>query len=186
MEKRWPDNRARYGQAEVVAHYASAKGLQPCERYVFDRYLSPGSAVLDLGVGGGRTTPFLSSVAGRYVGVDYSQAMVMACKSKWPQLDFRWGDATDLGEFSSGEFDASVFSFNGIDYIDSNQARQRCFSEVARVLRPGGLFVFSSHNARQLGVWPLQERAKAYKVAWRVVRAAGRSLTPRRCRRQVP
>ena len=176
MEAGRPDNLARYSQADVVAHYASAEGLQPCERYVFDRYLNPGAAILDLGVGGGRTTPFLSSLGGRYVGADYSQAMVMVCRSKWPQLDFRWCDATEMGEFSQNEFDAVIFSFNGIDSIGTVEARQRCFSEVARVLRPRGLFVFSSHNARQLGVWPQLEGAKAYQIAWRVVRSVGKSV----------
>ena len=39
-------------------------------------------AILDLGVGGGRTTPHLSSIAARYVGADYAAEMVARCQDK--------------------------------------------------------------------------------------------------------
>ncbi len=172
-----PGNLERYSQVDVVAHYASAEGLQPCERLIFDRHLTPGGAILDLGVGGGRTTPHLASAAGRYVGADYSTAMVEICKLRWPQLDFRWCDATDMSQFGPAEFDVVVFSFNGIDYIDHDDARRRCLSEVARILKSGGVFIFSSHNARQLGIWPQLEGARLHQQLWRSVRAVGKSLS---------
>jgi SAM-dependent methyltransferase len=164
-----------YESEQVVSFYERQADLQPCETYLFRKYIRPGAAVLDMGVGGGRTTQALSSTAGRYVGADYSRAMVDACARRYPGLEFRHCDATQMTQFASGEFDVMVFSFNGIDYITDGDARARCLAEASRVLRDGGVFIFSSHNARQLGIWPVYQGASASQAAWRTVRALGKS-----------
>ena len=64
-----------YSQPSVAAHYAALDHLTACERSLFDTYLRSGMDILDIGVGGGRTTPYLSHVASRYVGLDYSEEM---------------------------------------------------------------------------------------------------------------
>ncbi len=171
-----PDiNLAIYNQPDVVKHYADASGLQPCEAYIFEKYIRPGEAILDIGMGGGRTTPFLSAGASRYVGADYSQAMVDVCRAKFPALEFHRDDASDLSRFGDATFDVVVFSFNGIDYIRTDEARARCLREVHRVLRPGGRFIFSSHNASAIGVWPILRGATPAQIAWRIVRAIWRT-----------
>jgi ubiquinone/menaquinone biosynthesis C-methylase UbiE len=143
-----------YNNPDVVEYYAATQELPMAEQYLFGKYIQASSDILDLGVGGGRTTRHLSSKARRYVGVDYSQAMIESCRKKFPQTDLRWGDATDLREFEDASFDVAVFSFNGIDSIRTDEARGRCLSEVRRILRPGGGFIFSSHNARMTNIWP--------------------------------
>ncbi len=106
-----------YNAPDVTAYYAALNYLTPCERLLFESYISPGSAVLDLGVGGGRTTPYLASRATRYVGVDNAEAMVRACQQKFPDLEFVTADAGDLSAFPDAVFDAVVFAFNGIDFV---------------------------------------------------------------------
>ena len=160
-------NLQRFESKEVVSHYAEQNDLQPCEAYLFERYLKPGLIILDIGVGGGRTTPYLAKNAARYVGTDYSKAMVEACHQRFPGLDFLQCDATDMAEFEDGSFDAVVFSFNGIDYIPTNERREQCLAEIARVLKRGGIFIFSSHNARMIGCRPLFAGATPYQVMWR-------------------
>jgi SAM-dependent methyltransferase len=110
--------------------------------------------------------------------------MVEACRARYPQLEFRHGDATDLSQFQDGLFDAAVFSFNGIDYIRDDEGRAKCLSEVARVLKPGGVFVASSHNALAIGVWPQLKTARGVQIPWRIIyslyasaRLAARSLS---------
>lgn len=168
-------NLEKYNAPEVVAYYARLTGLQPCEEYLFARYLTPGMAILDMGVGGGRTTPYLSCQAGRYVGADYSKAMVDTCRRMWPDLEFHHCDATDMTQFVEGEFDAVVFSFNGIDVIGSDEDRARCLAETARVLKPGGIFIFSSHNARVVGIWPKLKGARGHQILWRILRSLVKS-----------
>jgi SAM-dependent methyltransferase len=143
-------NLQTYCAPEVASHYAALNYLTPCEQLLFRTYLEPGMTVLDLGVGGGRTTPYLSRVASRYVGVDYSEAMIQVCKKRFPDLDFVLADASDLSAFADASMDAIVFSFNGLDYVVPDEKRLRCLRECRRVLRPEGVFVFSSHNPRSI------------------------------------
>lgn len=170
-------NHQKYQSAEVVSYYTGLKGLQPAEDHLFHHWLNEGSEVLDLGVGGGRTTPALSAIARRYVGADYSEAMVAACRQQWPHLDFVHCDATAMRCFEDQSFDAVVFPFNGIDVIRSDEGRANCLSEIARVVRPGGLFIFSSHNARVLGQWPQLNGASGYRIPWRIARAVIKSAS---------
>jgi SAM-dependent methyltransferase len=159
-----------YNSPHVVGHYATAQGLLSCESYTFDKYIRRGDDVLDLGVGGGRTTPDLSTRAGHYVGVDYSQSMVESCRERFPTLEFHCDNAADLSRFGNSRFDIVVFSANGIDYITSEGMRANCLREIKRVLRPGGRFIFSSHNARNLGPWPLLAGASPIQAGWRIAR----------------
>jgi SAM-dependent methyltransferase len=143
-------NLQTYGVPEVASHYAALTYLTPCERLLFETYIKPGMSVLDLGVGGGRTTSYLSRVASRYVGVDYSEAMIQACRSKFPDLDFLLADVSNLAAFDDASFDAIVFSFNGLDSVASGERRLQCLRECRRVLRSTGVLVFSSHNPRSI------------------------------------
>jgi len=149
----------------VAAYYASLDYLSPCEQALFEEFLKPGDAVLDLGVGGGRTTPYLSRLASRYVGVDYAPNMVAACREKFPQLEFLVADATNLALLADGNFDFVVMAFNGIDALVPSEARQRSLAEIHRVLKGGGFFVFSSHNPRAVFLRPAWNPKKIAELA---------------------
>lgn len=162
-----------YRDPAVVSHYASLDYLTPCERFLFDAYLRPGMAILDVGVGGGRTTPYLSHRASRYVGVDYSDEMIRLCRDKFPQTEFRVADAADLAQFPEGSFDGVVFAFNGLDYVLPGEKRGQCLRECARVLKTGGVFIFSSHNPRAILVRPSWDRQRVRAFAHRLIPASG-------------
>src|SRR5204863_8773607 len=118
----------------------------------------------------------LSRLASRYVGVDLSESMLARCREKFPDLTFTHLDATDLSPFPAASFDVVVFSFNGIDTIPTREGRRRCFAECARVLRPGGAFLFSVHNARYVFFSPVLDVPGFFHVAWRLAYAAGHSV----------
>lgn len=141
-------NRSIFGSIDRVETYSSIGGTTPAEGYLFDKYVEPGKAVLDLGVGAGRTYPALAANAQRYVGIDYSDVMVAAAKENHPNGDFRVGDAADLSQFADESFDAVIFSYNGLDYISPESRRHATLAEIRRVLRPGGVLIFSTHNPR--------------------------------------
>jgi ubiquinone/menaquinone biosynthesis C-methylase UbiE len=71
--------------------------------------------------------------------------MIAICRERFPVMDFRLCDARNLSMFSDNSFDVVFFSFNGIDYVD-HAGRLAILAEVHRVLRPDGVFWFSTHN----------------------------------------
>ncbi len=159
------DNLQVYNRPDVAAHYAVLDYLTPCEQYLFELYVKPGGAVLDVGVGGGRTTPYLSHRASRYVGVDYASEMIRACRKKYPGLEFLEAEASDLSALAACSFDAVVCAFNGLDYVIPDEARTRCFKECLRVLKPDGALLFSSHNPRSIFVRPVWNRERVRTAA---------------------
>lgn len=124
------------------------------------RRLGPGlsnAEILDIGVGGGRTTAHLVRLSPKYTGIDYSPRMISRCKARYPALSFEVCDARDLSRFGDGRFDLVLFSFNGLDYV-SHPERLKVLGEIRRLLSKGGAFIFSSHNrdfARTKRPWDL-------------------------------
>jgi SAM-dependent methyltransferase len=104
-----------------------------------------GRPVLDLGVGAGRTTGILRLLTDDYLGVDYTPAMVAACRRRHPREHFEVADARDLSALATRHFALAFFPFNGLDAVGHGD-RLAVLGEVRRVLRPGGWFVFNSHN----------------------------------------
>jgi len=148
MEHSSETNLEVYNAPATAAHYAALDYLTPCERILFDAYIPPGSAILDLGVGGGRTTSYLAQRAKRYVGIDFAPAMINACREKFPEMEFVVGNAADLSAFLPDSFDTVVFAFNGVDYLLPDNARRSCLEHIRRILKPGAVVIFSSHNPR--------------------------------------
>jgi len=165
FEKVDDKNLKAYDRADVAAHYASLDYLSDCEKMLFDTFLKPGDAILDLGVGGGRTTPYLSHIASRYVGVDYAPAMVAACRQKFPHLQFLVADGANLARLGDQSFDSVVMAFNGIDALVPDESRRRCLGEICRVLKNGGVLIFSSHNPRAVFLRPAWNPRKIERVA---------------------
>jgi SAM-dependent methyltransferase len=158
-----------YDTAQQVEVYKAASGLEPAEAAILDRLrpLLGGKRVLDLGVGAGRTTPFFLGLVAEYVGLDFAESMVRVCQGRFgpqhPVARFVEGDARLLDAyFSASSFDLVLFSFNGIDHLNHDD-RMATLRQVHRVLRPGGWFCFSSHNAERHDL----ERRRP-PVAWTV------------------
>jgi ubiquinone/menaquinone biosynthesis C-methylase UbiE len=94
--------------------------------------------VVDLGCGAGRLTRFMAGDFARVVGVDVSKGMLEMARSHVPDanVDLRQGDGVTLPVESAtadGVFSAHVFQ-----HFDSLALALTNFTEVARVLKPGG------------------------------------------------
>jgi SAM-dependent methyltransferase len=147
-------NIARFRNSEVVEHYANLSGPWLCEASVFGTYIAPGSDILDLGVGAGRTAALLAPLARTYLGVDYSHEMIEAARRNFPQYRFAVMDVADMSSLASESFDVIVFPFNGIANLYPDNKRLSCIRDCHRLLRRRGLFVFSHHNPRSLFLRP--------------------------------
>lgn len=140
-------NRRVYHGDGVTHQYAHSQTLNVAETIALLKYhdLFAGRDVLDIGVGTGRTTRYLNLLARRYVAIDYSPVMIDYMHRAMPDVASMLGDARDLSMFERGEFDF-VFAPNNVIDALSHRDRLQCLQEIHRVLKPGGLLVFSSHN----------------------------------------
>ena len=146
-------NRAVYAMPGVYRHYLDAH-LEPAEAVCLLKYQPhlAGRDVLDVGVGAGRTTRYLAALARHYEAIDYSPVMVAYMRQTFPAVSVRHEDFRDLQSFADGSFDFLFATNNVIDAL-SHEDRLRALRETFRVLRPGGIIAFSSHNARYLGAY---------------------------------
>jgi ubiquinone/menaquinone biosynthesis C-methylase UbiE len=175
----------------IVRHYGQLRQLQPAEQTILDLLHNEWSSMkmLDIGVGGGRTTLYFSRVVQEYVGIDYSQEMISACQERFPPSShsrmFEVVDARDMRQFQDDSFDFILFSFNGIDNL-SHLDRLKVFQEISRVGKPGGYFFFSSHNLQglerelnwrnQISLNPIRTYVNLIMLA--VLRFLNRSISP--------
>lgn len=146
MEKIKENNQEVYNSKQVVNWYKNLPGLVPVEKIIFEKYkdMLKNGNVLDIGIGGGRTTQFLYPISKLYTGIDYSKSFIEEASKKFPHV-CKVMDARDLSAFENNSFDFVNFSFNGIDYVDGI-GRQKILDEIFRVLNPKGIFFFSTHN----------------------------------------
>lgn len=140
-------------------------GLWPAEEILVVDYFAEHARVLDLGCGAGRTSIALAELGLPVFGIDVSAAMVEVARYQARQagvgddVDFAVMDARRL-ELPDASFDAALYSYNGIELVPGVAGKRRVFDEVARVLVPGGTFVFCAHSLYALNVHaPMRLRA---------------------------
>ena len=156
MEAMYDHNRRVYRSPEIVARYSVQAALQPPERLILDilRPRLASMSMLDLGVGGGRTTVHFAPLVREYVATDCSPEMIDACRRRFrgscsPHATFMTADIRAGTGYCDHYFDFVLSSFNGLDSLD-HEERGPVLRIIRRALRPGGCFVFSAHNILSL------------------------------------
>lgn len=128
--------------------------------------IKPGNTVLDLGSGAGNDVFVVRSILGEtgtVIGVDMTEAMVEKARENNAKLGFQ------NVEFVLGEIENLPLEANSVDVVISNCVlnlvpdKARAFSEISRVLRPGGRFSIS--DIVTSGELPEQIRAAAEMYA---------------------
>ena len=127
-------------------HWYARRRLRPPESALFERHRAAlGGRVLELGCGGGRIAGNLMPMAATVHGMDIAADMVDYCRRTYLGATFSEGDIRDLSGFETASWDAIVAGFNVVDVL-SHAERERFLDEMHRLLAPGGLLIFSSHN----------------------------------------
>jgi ubiquinone/menaquinone biosynthesis C-methylase UbiE len=130
------------------------------EKYMVEKYMARGHAplsILDLGCGTGRTSIQLHKLGFDVTAIDFVPLMIEnaikltmghAPLSHAPlshaTLNYQVADACDL-PFEDESFDFALFSNQGHTQIPGKDNRIQAMDEVYRVLKKGGIYIFSAH-----------------------------------------
>ena len=137
-------------------------GLWASEQFVCQTYFQKSDQILDVGCGAGRTTFGLFQLGYKnLMGVDLTPEMVESAKSLKKHfgidIPFQVDNAMNLS-FEDNRFDAVLFSFNGLMSIPKRENRAQALSEIRRVLKAEGIFIFTTHD---------REKSTAYFDFWK-------------------
>jgi 2-polyprenyl-6-hydroxyphenyl methylase/3-demethylubiquinone-9 3-methyltransferase len=133
--------------SEEVRWLRALRNLVPARLAVFDREMAwHGAEVLDLGCAGGFMAEALADRGARVTGIDPAAEAVAAARAhaaatgREIRYDVGAGEALP---YPDAAFDAVVC----VDVLEHVADLDQVLAEVARVLRPGGLFLYDTINA---------------------------------------
>lgn len=109
-------------------------------------HVQAGDRVLDLGCGDGWMTAQIAAVGAAATGVEVALAAVARARARHPELDFRFAEIDERLPVEDGAFD-TVWASEVIEHVADTA---RWFSEVRRVLRPGGRLLLTTPNHSRL------------------------------------
>jgi SAM-dependent methyltransferase len=118
--------------------------LEHWHRYHFAARWAAGKRVLDVACGEGYGSALMAARAAHVTGVDVAEAAVAHARAAYEDranLEFVTASCTAL-PFPAASFD-TVVSFETLEHIE---AQERFLDQVARVLKPGGVFLLSCPN----------------------------------------
>ena len=119
-----------------------------------------GVRLLDVASGPGYVAASAAKRGAEVVGVDFSAAMVAAARRRYPDIEFRAGDAEALA-FPDRSFDAVVMNY-GLLHLGRPE---RALAEMRRVLRSGGRAGFT--------VWSRPEETVGFRIVLGAVERHG-------------
>jgi 2-polyprenyl-6-hydroxyphenyl methylase / 3-demethylubiquinone-9 3-methyltransferase len=126
------------------------KNLVPGRLSWFDRHIDwAGKTVLDLGCAGGFMAEALAQRGAQVTGIDPAAEAIDAARAHARAQGLRIAYDVGVGEalpYEDGSFDAVVC----VDVLEHVADLDKVLSEVARTLRPGGLFLFDTINRNPL------------------------------------
>ncbi len=142
-------------------------------RWALEPLGGPSPEVLDLAAGTGKLTTGLRTVGARVTAVEPDEAMRAEFRRRHPQLTALDGTAESI-PLQDDSVDA-VLVGQALHWFD----RQRAFPEIARVLRPGGVFAafWNMHDAEVEWVAEL-DRLSRSQVSFRTRTSEGTVSDP--------
>jgi ubiquinone/menaquinone biosynthesis C-methylase UbiE len=121
--------------------------------------------LLDLACGPGYAAAAAHRRGALVVGIDFSSEMIAEAHRRFPEVDFREGDAESLDQ-AGDSFDAVVMNF-GMLHLGRPD---RAVAEAYRVLKGGGRFAFS--------VWDTPDKSIGFGIVIDAIRKYGDMNVP--------
>jgi SAM-dependent methyltransferase len=116
----------------------------PAEMLAALKELAGAGPALELGVGTGRVALPLAAQGLEIHGIDASEAMVTKLRAKpgGDSIPVTFGNFAEVG--AGGDYSLVFVVFNTFFALSSQEEQVQCFANVARRLRPGGLFLIEA------------------------------------------
>jgi len=167
------DHRTVFGTVERD-YWAEAAGLKPDERALIERYLKRDASTVEAGTGGGRILGEMSGLGfTSLAGFDFVPELVEEARraDSTGRIRFEVQDARRL-EYPEASFEQVLYLQQLLSAIESRDEREQVMGEAFRVLKPGGVALFS--------VLPYEVRARSarhrpYLLYLRLLRRLRRS-----------
>jgi SAM-dependent methyltransferase len=138
------DHRTVFGTVERD-YWAEAAGLKPDERALIDRYLDRDASTIEAGTGGGRILGEMSRLGfTSLAGFDFVPELVAEARRADPTgtIRFEVQDARRL-DYPDRSFDQALYLQQLLSSIEDPADREHMIAEALRILRPGGVALFS-------------------------------------------
>lgn len=161
IEKWWNETSKSYQESSMIhtrsAHYGP---YAPDENKLKLLGGVKGKKILEIGCGGGQCSIAFAKQGAKCTGIDISKeqleyAEVLAKKNN-VKVNFVHGSFQNLGNFKSNSVDI-VFSAYALQYSPN---LKKVFSDVHRILKKNGLFVFSFDHPFYLVIDPKTKKVK--------------------------
>jgi SAM-dependent methyltransferase len=142
------DQKEFTGERFLPGYVDGSIELEHVHRYCFALPFAASRRVLDVACGEGYGSDLLGQVAETVVGLDIDGASIDRARQRYSRhnLSFKACSATEI-PFEDHSFDVIV-SFETVEHLRDQNA---FWSEVKRVMRPGGIFLLSSPNRSVYG-----------------------------------
>jgi SAM-dependent methyltransferase len=122
-----------------------------------NRPLDEMAAILDFGCGCGRIARWWEDLEGpQLYGCDYDGRLTDWCKTNLPFLTTKTNASEPPLPFKSETFDL-IYAISLFTHLTAN-AQQSWLLDVRRLLKPGGLFLFTLHGERFTGLLTAEQR----------------------------
>jgi SAM-dependent methyltransferase len=153
----------------MTEYYSKATkeiGLWESEKDLITKYTNTDSFILDVGCGTGRISNALYELGYKnIIGIDFSRDMLRNARQLNNDISYLYNDAREM-IIKDTAIDFCIFSFNGLVLIPGWDNRIKVIKEIHRVLKTGGIFIFTTDDYRIYDVPKYKEFWQQEQIRW--------------------
>ena len=146
------NNNSKWNNQKIIKWYISRKHIQNGEKKILELvdFLNI-KTMLDIGVGGGRTSMYFLNLVESYLGIDIVPDFIDTLQKKYSQKQFKCMNVLDITNLEK-TYDFILFSHNGIDNLLTLEEYTKALDNMYKVCNKNGYVCFSSHN-----IWKINQ-----------------------------